>query len=363
MLGEHGGQLEDLSEQYGIDVDQIVDFSVNINPLGFPGTLAEVLRRELASISRYPDPECRRFRRRLADHLGLPEDHILVGNGCNELIHLIFQCYPATVALIVQPTFSEYRRGVRLAGGNAADHILKWQDNFQLDMEQLIREASRYEFLFLCNPNNPTGQVLSRERLLELVSSVPQTIVVVDEAFIDFVDDVSACSIAADVSSHDNLIVLRSMTKFFAIPGLRLGYMTAHPTLMKRLKDGKEPWSVNTLAQVAGEHLMDQMMDQTDYIKRTHQVIHEERSFLLSSLSRMKWLHVYPTAVNFLLVRTMPDTLTAGEVGGRLMEQGIAIRDCSNFVGLNKNFFRIGLKRRSENQKLIAALRRIGDDL
>ena len=359
MVNEHGGQLEDLSEQYGIEVDQIVDFSVNVNPLGFPGTLMGVLRSELASISRYPDPECRRFRRKLADHLDLPEDHVLVGNGCNELIHLIFQCYPALVALIVQPTFSEYRRGVRLAGGNAADHILKWEDNFQLVLERLIREASRYELLFLCNPNNPTGQVLGREQLLELVSAVPQTIVVVDEAFVDFVDEVSACSIATDVSSHDNLIVLRSMTKFFAIPGLRLGYMTAHPALMKELKGGKEPWSVNTLAQVAGEHLI----EQTDYVAETRQAINEERLFLLAELSQIKWLHVYPTAVNFLLVRTIPDALTAEEVNGKLMERGIAIRDCSNFVGLNKNFFRIGLKRRSENQRLIAALRKIGDKL
>lgn len=355
LPGEHGGQLEDLAEQYGIEPEQITDFSVNVNPLGLPNSLVKLLQESMPSLSRYPDSESRRFRRKLARHLNLSAEQIIVGNGCSELIYLLSRCFQPEYALIVQPTFSEYERSILLSGGQVESYLLSPETHFQCSLDLLIQEASKVQMLFLCNPNNPTGRILSGSEIIRLVDALPQTLVVVDEAFIDFISDVDFHSVITAVSSRPNLIALRSMTKLFAIPGLRLGYLAAHPELVERLTVVKEPWTVNSLAQIAGEHLL----DQNDYVRQTRDLIRSEREFLFAELSRFDWLLPYPTSANFFLVQIRRPGLTVPMLNEELIPRGLYVRDCTNFVGLDQRFFRIAVRKRWENQKLLASLREI----
>jgi threonine-phosphate decarboxylase len=356
---KHGGRLEDLSEQYDIDAEEIIDFSVNVNPLGMPESLIEVLQSKLSLIARYPDTESRYLRRKLANHLSLSHENIAIGNGSNELIYLIFRAYPASRVLIIHPTYSEYERGAKAGESDVNEFILRWQDGFHLDMNILIQEACKHDFVFLCNPNNPTGHLTRKEAIISLVSSVPQTTFIIDEAFIDFVNEQSDYQVTSDLPNLPNLIILRSMTKFFTIPGLRLGYLVADTDIIEKLNSVREPWSVNVLAQLAGEHLL----DQNDYARRTMKAIQTERSFLINKLSQLSWLHIYPPEANFIFIRITAEKLDSSILSERLMTDGIAIRNCSNFVGLDNKFFRIAVKNRPENQKLIVAMEKAERDL
>lgn len=355
---KHGGRLEDLSEQYKIASDNIIDFSVNVNPLGPPESVIEMLKDRLSMINRYPDTESRYLRRKLADYVGLSYENIIVGNGSNELIYLLFRAYPESQVLIVNPTYSEYGRGANVGGSMVTEFILKWQNGFNLDIEYLIQIACRYNFVFLCNPNNPTGNMVKKEALFKLVSSAPHTTFIIDEAFMDFVHNRSEYQLISNIMDYPNLIVLRSMTKFFAVPGLRLGYLAAESKIIERLNQIREPWSVNILAQLLGEHLL----DQENYTKRTLDLIREESSFLTNELSKLFWLHVYPSEANFLLIRITTEKLDSLRLSEILMDDGIAIRDCSNFVGLDDRFFRIAIRKRPENQKIVDLLKKIGMD-
>lgn len=353
----HGGQLEDLAEQYNVAPNKIIDFSVNVNPLGLPDSLVKILQENIAFLSRYPDPESRFLCRKLAHTLGLLPEQILVGNGCSELIYLLGRFFQPVNTLIVQPTFSEYEHSILIAGGHVKHYLLSPETDFQCRLDPLIQEASKMQMLFLCNPNNPTGHLMSGYDIIKLAVALPQSLVIVDESFLDFVEDADSYSVIKKASLYPNLIVLRSMTKIFAIPGLRLGYLVANSDLVKHLNRVKEPWTVNYLAQIAGEHLID--LD--DYIRRTRDLIRAEKTFLFNELSQFKWLSPYPTDANFFLVQIKHSDITAGILNEKLIHQGIYVRDCSNFVGLNGQFFRIAIKKHLENEKLIASLQEIGE--
>jgi threonine-phosphate decarboxylase len=226
-----------------------------------------------------------------------------------------------------------------------------------LDIDRLIADAIETEILFICNPNNPTGQLFQKSQIIALTTTLPKTLIVVDEAFLDFTepehrDEPYHNSVCREVINFPNLIVLRSMTKLFAIPGLRLGYLVAHQNLVECLNQYKEPWTVNIFAQIAGEMLL----DETDYVRKTQELVKTERKFLFNQLKQFSWLTPFPSAANFLLIRIERKDLPATILREKLMKRGILIRNCSNFVGLDEQFFRIAVKKHAENLKLISAL-------
>lgn len=349
MFVNHGGQLEELSEQYRIAPENIIDFSVNVNPLGPSESIIEILRKNIFQIYRYPDTESRHFRRKLADKLNLSYENIIVGNGSNELIFLLLRAYPESKVLIINPTYSEYERGARVSGANIEYLLLRWQDSFYLDKELLIQKARNCDFVFLCNPNNPTGHLTESSLIVEILRSLPSTTFVVDEAFMDFVDECSKYQLVSEVRNFPNLIVLRSMTKIFAIPGLRLGYLTANTETIKRMNQVREPWSVNILAQIVGEHLL----EQKEYVENTIKFINKERLFLINELSQLGWLRVFPSSANFILSRINAENLDSKDLCFMLMNSGFAIRNCSNFMGLDNKFFRIAIREHFQNERLI----------
>ena len=356
LIEKHGGELETIAEKYGIDTNCLVDFSVNANPLGPPASLADAIKKGFALLNRYPDSSSRRICRKLARHLNLSAGNIIVGNGATELIYLISRWCSRRLntlnAMIVAPTFSDYQRSVSLVGGQVRHHLLSAETCFQLDIDRLIADAMESDILFLCNPNNPTGQLFQKSQIIALATALPKTLIVVDEAFLSFTDEPHHNSVCIDVINFPNLIVLYSMTKLFAIPGLRLGYLVAHQNLVEYLNQHKEPWTVNIFAQIAGEMLL----DENDYILRSRELVKIEREFLFNQLKQLFWLTPFPAAANFLLVRIERKDLSATMLKEKLIKERILIRNCANFVGLNERFFRIAVRKHAENLKLISAL-------
>lgn len=355
QIEKHGGELETIAEQYGIDTNSLIDFSVNVNPLGPPASLADAIKKGFALLNRYPDSSSRHTRRKLARYLNLSEENIIVGNGTTELIYLISRCCRGCIntpnAVIVAPTFSDYQRSVSLVGGQVRHHLLSKETCFQLNVDRLIADAIEAEILFLCNPNNPTGQLFQKSQIIALATTLKKTLIVVDEAFVDFTDEPHHNSVCRNVINFENLIVLRSMTKLFAIPGLRLGYLVAHQNLVECLNQYKEPWAVNVFAQIAGGMLL----NETDYVRRSRELVKAERKFLFNQLKQLSWLTPFPSAANFLLVRIGRKDLSATMLREKLLKRGILIRNCSNFVGLDERFVRLAVKEHAENLKLISA--------
>ncbi|MEW6417349.1 MAG: threonine-phosphate decarboxylase CobD [Nitrospirota bacterium] len=339
----HGGNIYEIKRRYK---KEVIDFSANINPLG----LTEDIRREFIKcyklILHYPDPEAEDLIRQIAGHWGIDEENILIGNGSTEFIYLIAHTFKPKRALIPAPTFSEYERASSIIGCKIIFSKLAEDDSFRLKTVD-----PNFDISFICNPNNPTGNMLIKDRRFDLRSSL----IVIDEAFMDFLPDEKRHTFIPEAVKDKRFIVLRSFTKFFALPGLRIGYLIAHKDLIKRLKQLQPPWTVNSIAQ----YLAKILLNDKDYIEKSRKLINEGREFLFNELATPKGLKLYPSVANFLLVKVIDSRLDSSILTGRLIQKGILIRNCSNFRGLNSRYFRVAVRSHKEKIKLISALREI----
>lgn len=349
---DHGGDIFAIARARGVATDNIADFSASINPLGFSPMVRKAISSAMDTLVHYPDNSHHDLKHALARHHGLPATHFAIASGSTELIYHIPAMLNAGHALIVSPSFSEYRHALDQHHGKWRHFILSPENGFALDMpalEHALKDG--YDLLYLCNPGNPSGMLYPRqtiERVYRLCRA-SGTFLVLDEAFMDFCEDASAKRI---IAAGDNGVVLRSMTKFFGFPGLRLGYAIGAPSLMERLDAMGGPWSVNTLALAAGVAALNDTAhnrDTLDYISR-------ERRRIADGLSGFAQLKVHASAANFLLVE-INGSLTAGELKERLMLQGILIRDCSDFTGLSPRFFRIAVRTTEENNRFLHCLK------
>ena len=356
----HGGNLAWASATYGLPPQDFVDFSANINPLGPSPAVLEAIKANLWRVAHYPDPECRELKDALAGHLGVEERCIVVGNGASELIYLLVRVLPRGRAVIPVPTFSEYARAVEAAGGEVKYVFMDPGSGFSLPLEEVKAELVRGAgSLFLCNPNNPTGNLYARRELEELLDLAAElgVYVVVDEAFMDFVLEPGGHTLLPLAGRHPRLILLYSLTKILAIPGLRLGALLGPPEITAELSRVKIPWSVNALAQVAGvAGLQDR-----EYLALTRRAVAREREFLFRELGRVPGLRPFRSEANFLLVEARLDRLSTLELIYRLGQKGILLRHCANFVGLSADYFRLAVRGRGENQRLLAALQEVLD--
>lgn len=325
-LASHGGDI------YRYERD-VVDFSANINPLGLPPGIKKAIYSNLDKILHYPDPKAGKTTEKIAEYWRIDKENILLGNGTSELIYLIVSCFqPKTVSIPV-PTFSEYELATKRIGSSI--RFLRLDELESSNMEDMF---------FLCNPNNPTGNLF-----LGRIENKQAKLIVVDECFMDFLPDQKEhTSIWKSVKSR-NLIVLRTFTKFFAMPGLRIGYLIGHKEIVEKLRQYQAPWSTNCLAQMAAELVL----SDTDYIKKTHRLIEKERNFLFEQLDKIDGLKPYPSVANFLLVKTKNSSLNLKE---SLIKKQILIRDCSNFRGLSDRYIRVAVRLHKENLQLLAGL-------
>lgn len=349
--GGHGGDLTGAAKRFGIRPEEFCDFSSNINPLGPPEGLLEELKKHMDDdILHYPPPQARELRRMLSNSLNIDEERLLMGNGANELIHLFFLWKRPSRVIIPSPTFAEYERAARLAGSAVERFSLPLEKPF--DLKLLSERLRQNDLLVFCNPNNPTGTCYPRELLDNMVIEACEkgASVLLDESFFTFTgrsleDSLSHCD-------YPNLWVVTSLTKLWALPGLRLGYLTGHPQKMRALTQNGDPWRVNTLAQRAGIYCL----SQEDYLARSLELIQRERKFLMGELQKMDKVRVFRGEANFLLLRGEEDRFSSKRLFLDLAARAILIRNASNFSGLDERYFRIAVRSRSENEKLLREL-------
>ena len=352
-LHEHGGNVFAVARMLGLPPERIVDFSASINPLGMAPGVREALAACVDSLLHYPDKGAAALKESIAAYHGVAIEQVAVANGSTELIHLLPRAVPGKRGLIVAPAFAEYALALEKAGWQTDYFTLQKGDGFALSLLALqAKLAQRYDLLYLCNPGNPTGALLPRgdiEAVIELCRGAG-TFLALDEAFIDFCEEESAKGV---IVGCGHAVLLRSMTKFFAIPGLRLGYAIGAPEIIDAIDGLQNPWSVNTAAQVAGIA----SLGDADYCLRTRRYVDGERARLAAGLAALPFLRVFASRANYLLVE-LGNGLTGAELRTRLMAEGMLIRDCGNFQGLGGQFFRVAVRLRGENEALVECLGR-----
>jgi adenosylcobyric acid synthase len=344
----HGGNVLELAETAGMKGGDLLDFSANINPLGPPPWLRSVINTQIDSLIHYPDPASSRLIEALAAHYQVRREEVLVGNGSTELIYQIPRALGCAQALIPVPSYLDYVRAVEQAGMAVEKYILKEEQDFRPDLALLEIKLKNHDLVILGQPNNPTGLTVDPGIIRHMARRNPACLFMVDEAFVDFIEDLE--SLVQDRPA--NVIVLRSFTKFYGIPGLRLGWALADGAIAEKVRRLLPPWSVNTLAQKVGQAALD---DQ-GYAEQTRAVVKNLRETLRQTLQGLPGLTVYPGESNFLLLRMDTDKIRAPQLASQLLAEGIAIRVCDNFEGLDDRFFRIAVRTAEENERLGQAL-------
>ncbi|MFH1031539.1 MAG: histidinol-phosphate transaminase [Chloroflexota bacterium] len=342
--GIHGGINNAELKKLGISPEDILDFSVSTNPFGPPPGIKEAIN--LASISHYPDSESTEFKLVLAKKLNVSEDNILIGNGSTELIRLVATAYfsPDDPVVIPQPTYGEYETACQIVGACVLRKIMSEETKFRLNVAEtvdLIRKRQP-KGIFLCNPNNPTGQYLSREEVTKILSAARNSLVILDEAYIAFTENMWS---SLDFVCQSNLVILRSMTKDYALAGLRLGYALAAKSLISVLSRVKPPWNVSSIAQAAGVFTIKTY----GYLEECRKKISEAKEFLIEGLKGLG-LSPLPSQTNFFLVKINDAT----NFRKALLQKGILVRDCASF-GL-PDYIRLAPRTIAECRKLLAAI-------
>ena len=327
----------------------VLDFSANINPLETPDSVIAAAANSLRQIAHYPDVQRQELTCALADYEGVPGEHIICGNGAAELIFAAVWALKPEKALVTAPAFAEYEQALDSAGCQTKHFYLKASEGFAVTEDILDAITSDLDMLFLCNPNNPTG-VMIETALLDriLARCLEQNVfLLLDECFVDFVLDPGSVTKKAQLSAYPNLFLLKAFTKRYAMAGLRLGYgLCSDQSFLARMRQMMQPWSVSTPAQAAGVAALLEV----DYVERARSLVHEEREFLKQELENLK-LNVFDSRANYIFFEGRPGLCA------ELLNKGIMIRDCGNYPGLSDGYYRIAVRRREENLKLLQALK------
>ena len=357
LMHMHGGDLDAIQRTYGIPREEIVDFSGNINPLGFPKNVADDLANHLDLISTYPDKHYNALKKAIGEYTGADPAHIVVGNGSTELISTFIQTVHAEHSIILGPAYSEYEREVSLSGGSFTYFPLKEEDGFRLDLDALLKALTPDIGMFIaCNPNNPTGTVIRTEEMRTILSHCKKigASVMVDETYIEFSDMLpEICSIPL-AKEFDNIFIIRGTSKFFAAPGIRLGYgVSSNEAFRDRLMTNQDPWSVNSLAAFVGER----MFSEKEFHETSRKLISEERKKAFAELSAWKNIKAYPSEANFILLKLLTDKTNSSELFDKLIRKKLLIRDASTFTFLDETFLRFCILSPEHNAALLKELK------
>ena len=358
----HGGLIQETSEKYGIPESEILDFSANFNPLGspfgYPGSgldFEEIISKSLGKILEYPDNRYQEFREAAAKFVGqgISPENIIPGNGSTEIIRLVAECVVerGDKVLIPWPTFGEYEMQCRIMG---AEIEYPSQEEIETLPDEVLEKA---KILFICNPNNPTGKLRSRNQLKALAERcrTHKTLLYVDEAFIDLSDP--AQSVADLTVSNDYVFVMRSLTKAFAIPGVRMGFGIASPGMAEILNSARLSWNLGAVANAIGTALLNMEGGAcSQYLEESRVAIREEGRRLKAKLDGIRGFEAGEVNVNYIFVDISRFMLDSGELSKRLASRGILVRDCANFHCLGKDFIRVAVRPAEENDKLISAI-------
>ncbi|MEN8143100.1 MAG: threonine-phosphate decarboxylase CobD, partial [Thermodesulfobacteriota bacterium] len=348
----HGGNLRELTERTGSPSERIIDFSANLNPLGAPEYLRKTISRSVEKLIHYPDPHSVGLLASLASTLTIDERQLVVGNGSTEIIYALPRAFDCRRAVVPVPSYLDYERAARLSGLEVLPVDLAEEDGFRLDFTELADLLEEGDLVYLGRPNNPTGISFAAAELLAVIAAHPGVYFAIDESFFEFIGAESEL-ITRDMAA--NLIVFRSLTKFYAIPGLRLGFAVASPETAELLRAQILPWTVNTIAQEVGEAVV---IDK-EYGEQSRNYVTARRSELQKKLAGILGLKVFPGEANYLLVKLEKAEITVSQLAERLLASSprpIAIRECENFTGLDRGFFRVAVRNEKDNEELYLAL-------
>lgn len=346
----HGGDIYTAKETLQGD---ILDFSANINPLGLQETIKQAIIGSIDDCENYPDIQNRKLRKAISEYENVAYEHIICGNGSADLIfRLIYALKPAKT-MVLAPTFAEYECALQNTQTQVVYHELKEENDFQLTDDILEELTPDIDLLFICNPNNPTGQAADSglmHRILKTCSS-NQIRLVVDECFIDFLTNTEEYTLKSQLTQYSNLFILKAFTKIFAMPGIRLGYaLCSDEQLLQQITQSGQPWSVSVLAENAG---IAALCDK-NYVKDSKKIVEKERAYLIDSIKKMG-IKVYDAKANYIMFR-LEKSFPLKE---QLFKQGILIRSCENYRGLDARYYRIAVKNHSDNEKLINAFNKL----
>ena len=369
----HGGNIFQFAHEQRIEPYEVVDFSANINPLGPSQRGLDALNAQLRYISHYPDATNDDVLNAIADTYEMDKHQIIVGNGAAELLYAICRLPGYTGAFVPAPGFSEYKEALEAGKIPVRDIFYRpWEDDngkpyFEvpyLALETFAAELKGQDgriIVFLGNPNNPDGTLLDKDHIRTVASMLKDanSLLVIDESFIDFVGNDplqdNEHSMRSLVNEFDNIIVVHSFTKFYAVPGLRIGAAFANETLITQLQQYIPSWSVNTLAQAYTKAALNDV----DYIKRTKQELNEERAFMYNALDDIEGITVYPPSANFILFQVNQEGITANYINEELKKYNMIVRNCDSYVGLTNHWVRIAIKDHDTNIKLVDKLTNI----
>ena len=344
----HGGDWVGYAEEYGI---QPLDFSANVSPLGVPLGVKQAIAAAAETADRYPDPLCRSLCRKLAAHEQVPESYVLCGNGTADLIYRSVLARKPKKALLPAPAFAEYEAALTASGCQVEHYFLREEKDFRVDDGFLEAIVPGIDMVFLCEPNNPTGISSPRELLLRAAQQCSRcgALLMLDECFGDFLENPEAHTLKHALSEFPNLVILKAFTKLYAMAGVRLGYaLCANGELVKSMREAGQPWAVSSLAQAAGEAAL----EETAYVERVRKMVLRERPWMMEQLKNLG-LRVVPGEANYLLFRC-PVALIQP-----LRQRGILLRSCSNYHGLDENWYRTAVHTHEKNRRLIQALNEV----
>ena len=366
----HGGNIFQFAHEQRIEPYEVIDFSANINPLGPSQLGLSALESQLQYISHYPDATNDDVLNAIADIYGMNKDQIVVGNGAAELLYAICRLPGYTGAFVPAPGFSEYKTALEASRIPVRDIYYRPREDehgkpyFEvpyLALETFAAELKGQDgriIVFLANPNNPDGTLLDKNHIRTVAGMLKDanSLLVIDESFIDFVGNDTLqdneYSMRSLVNEFDNIIVVHSFTKFYAVPGLRIGAAFSNPLIIEQLNSFIPTWSVNTLAQSYTEAALNDV----EYVKRTKQVLHEEQLFMHNSLDTIDSITVYPPSANFMLFHIEQEGITAESINEALKKDNMIVRNCDSYMGLSNQWVRVAIKDHDTNAKLVEKL-------
>ncbi len=353
----HGGDVWGFSRKFNIPLEKVLDFSGPINFLGPAPKAVEAVKDYANLIRFYPDPDPVDLKQEIAQYVGhgVAAENVILGNGSIELIYMITEAFEGKFkAVIPVPSFSEYEKAVLRVGGDVI--FVQLPFNFMLETENIKKAITDdTKIVYICNPHSPSGTLYSRDTILDLAAycQTRGIIVSVDENYIEFAPQGQEATVAGYVQQYENLFVIRSVTKFYGMPGIRFGYAIAAKSLIDKLQTTRQPWSINGLA---GNATLAAFQD-TAFIENTQNTIVREKAALAKAIMEIGGLHAFPSETNFLLVKITAPNLTSTELREQLGKEGLLIRDCCTFVGLDNTYFRVTVRSAEDNLRLVNALR------
>lgn len=326
----------------------VIDFSANCNPFGTPESVKKAAAEAMEEVFHYPDTDCQELREAIGTYEGIQPDCIICGNGAADLIYRLVLVMKPKKALVLAPTFAEYEQALEVIDCEVEHYELREENGFCAEENLLGAITEKTDIVFLCNPNNPTGVLLERKVLLQVLKRCKEknSMLVLDECFVDFVEQPEEHTIKDVLKEYPNLFLLKAFTKRYAMAGVRLGYgLSSNKELLEKIQHCGQPWAVSTVAQKAGVAAL----KEEAYVRESMQYVHAQRKKMIEKLNSLGY-QTFDSKANYIFFKGKEDLYEA------CLKKGILIRDCSNYYGLKKGYYRVAVKLQKENEKLLEVL-------